>query len=279
LPACPAAGATLAGRAHARPVEWAAVDPVLEAMVEAARAGGRVARAHFERGTLEAEVKPVGSPVTRADREAETAIIERLARAFPDHGMLGEETGPRGSDRRRFIIDPVDGTRNFVRGIPHWATLLALEEDGVVTAGVVHVPVAGQLYTARLGGGAYRDGERLAVSTIATLRQATLLHPSLPMLRRLGRWDGFIRLVDATDRQRGFGDFLSYVLVAEGKAEIALGLNVKPWDLAPIRLLLEEAGGRFTDLDGIATIASGTAFGTNGRLHAAALALLRGAGG
>jgi histidinol-phosphatase len=244
-------------------------------MVAAARAGGRVALGHFGRHSLDTEVKPDGSPVTRADRDAEATIIEHLARAFPGHGMLGEETGARGPTSRRFIIDPVDGTRNFVRGIPHWATLLALEEEGVMTAGVVHVPVTGETYTARLGRGAYRDGERLAVSTVATLDKATLLHPSLPMLRRQGRWDGFVRLVDATDRQRGFGDFLSYVLVAEGKAEIALGLSVKPWDLAPIRLLLEEAGGRFTDLDGVPTIASGSALGTNGVLHDAAMALLR----
>ncbi len=245
-------------------------------MVAAARAGGAVALRHFAQGAVQADDKPDGSPVTAADREAEAAVIERLARDFPGHGVLGEETGEQGPASPRFLVDPVDGTRNFVRGIPHWATLLALEEDGDVTAGVVYLPVTDRCYTARRGGGAHMDGERLRVSTVDDLAAATLAHPSLTMVRRQGRWEGFVRLVDATDRQRGFGDFLSYVLVAEGKAEVALGLNVKPWDLAPLRLLVEEAGGRFTDLEGVATIGSGTALATNGRLHAAALALLRG---
>ena len=247
--------------------------PVLKAMVAAARAGAEVARAHFRRG-IAATTKPDGSPVTAADREAEETIVGHLRRAFPDHGFLGEESGAEGPTAARFIIDPIDGTRNFVRGIPFWATLLALEEDGAITAGVVCQPMTGDLHVARRGGGAFLNGERLRVSTVDRLDRAMLVHPSLTLLRGDGRWEPFVRLVSATTRQRGFGDFLCFTTIAEGKADVGLGLNVKAWDLAPLRLLVEEAGGRFTDLAGVPSIASGHALATNGRLHDATLALL-----
>ena len=244
-------------------------------MVEAARAGGEVALAHLRRGT-EATLKPDGSPVTEADRGAEEAIAEVLRAAFPEHGVLGEELGARGPSERRFIVDPIDGTRNFIRGIPLWATLVALEEHGEVTAGVVYQPVTRDLHTARRGQGAFLNGEPLQVSRIAALEEATLIHATLGALRREGHWDAFLRLVDSTRLQRGFGDFLCYTMVAEGKGEIALAPGVKPWDLAAVKILVEEAGGRFTDLAGAFTIYSGTALGTNGRLHDLALAVIRG---
>lgn len=244
-------------------------------MVEAACAGGEIALAHFRRGG-EATLKADGSPVTAADREAEQAIAEILRAAFPGHGFLGEEAGARGPAQRRFIVDPIDGTRNFVRRIPLWATLLALEEQGQVTAGVVHQPVTGTLYTARLGRGAFLDGQRIRVSPVASLGEATLVHATLGVLRREGHWEAFLRLVDSTGLQRGFGDFLCYTLVAEGKGDIALAPGVKPWDLAALKILVEEAGGRFTDMTGVPTIYSGTALATNGRLHDLALDLIRG---
>jgi len=252
-----------------------AADPTIAAMVRAARAGGDVAIAHYRRGVA-VERKPDGSPVTEADREAEQTIVEALRADFPDHGFLGEELGGAGPRAARFIIDPIDGTRNFIRQIPVWATLIALEEDGVITAGVVHQPVTGDLHTARRGRGATLNGERLAVSTIETLDRAMIVHPSLTLLRGDGYWSGFVRLVDATRRQRGFGDFLCFTTIAEGRADVGLGLGVKPWDLAPLKLLVEEAGGRFTDLDGVQTIEAGHALATNTRLHAATLAVLRG---
>ena len=251
------------------------MDRVLEVMTEAAQAAGDVALKYFRRG-VEVTLKPDRSPVTQADREAEQVIVEILARAFPDHGFLGEELGARGSEEVRWIVDPIDGTRNFVRGIPIWGALIALEERGEITAGVVLNPVSGELWTTRKGGGAFLGGERLRVSDISSLDQATLIHASLSLIRRSGHWDSFIRLVDATDRQRGFGDFMCYTVVAEGKAEIAVeASDLKPWDLAPLKLLVEEAGGRFTDFAGTPSIYSGTALATNGRLHDAALALIR----
>ena len=246
----------------------------LDAAVEAARAAGAIALKYF-RGRFEVTLKPDATPVTQADREAERAIVEILGRAFPDHGVLGEEFGGHGSTEVRWIIDPIDGTKNFVRGIPVWATLIGLEERGEITVGVIHNPVTGELYTARRGGGAFLNGERIRVSAIAELGGATLVHAGLGLFREAGRWESFVRLVDATERQRGFGDYSGYGLVAEGKAELYLEVDLKPWDLAPCKILVEEAGGRFSDLDGRPTIYSGTALATNGRLHDAALALFR----
>jgi len=249
-------------------------DRPLDVAVEAARAAGAIALGYF-RGGFEVMRKPDDTPVTRADREAEQAIVEILGRAFPDHGVLGEEFGARGDRETRWIVDPIDGTRNFVRGIPVWATLIALEERGDVTVGVIYNPVTDELYTARRGGGAYRNAVRIRVSTVADLADSFFIHASLGLLRDGGYWDGFVRLVDATARQRGFGDYMGYPLVAEGKAELYAEVDLKPWDLAPCKLLVEEAGGRFTDFDGRPTIYTGTALATNGRVHDAALALLK----
>ncbi len=249
------------------------MDRVLGAMIDAARAGGEVALGHFRRG-VEIGLKADRSPVTVADHEAEAAIVESLRRTFPDHGVLGEESGSRGSTERRFIVDPIDGTRNFVRGIPIWAVMLALEEQGAITAGVIWEPIRGNLYAARHGEGAFLNGVRIRVSRVAELGEAMLVHATLNALRRDGLWDGFVRLVDATSRQRGFGDYLCYTTIAEGKAEVALATNVKAWDLAAAKILLEEAGGRLTDARGEDSITRGTALASNGLLHQAALRLL-----
>ena len=253
-------------------------DAALAAAVDAARAAGRVALKYYH-GGFEIALKPDATPVTQADREAERTIVDILGRAFPHHGFLGEEFGGSGATETRWIVDPIDGTKNFVRRIPIWATLIALEEHGEITVGVIHNPVTGDLYTARRGGGAFLNGERLHVSSESDLGPAYLLHAGLRGARTTRYWDGFMRLVDATDRQRGFGDYIGYCLIAEGKAEIYAEIypersGLKPWDLAPCRILVEEAGGRFTDLDGRPTIYSSSALATNGRLHDAAVAML-----
>ena len=252
----------------------AELDRALAVAVEAARAAGEIALKYYRTG-FDVTLKADATPVTQADRGAEQAIREVLVDAFPDVGFLGEELGAVGDQQRRWIIDPIDGTKNFIRRLPVWATLIGLEERGEITAGVIHNPVTGELLSARRGGGAYAGGERIAVSTVADLGQATLLHAGLRLLREAGCWEGLVRLVDATERQRGFGDYLGYTLVAEGKAEIYLETDLKAWDLAPCKIIVEEAGGRFTDFAGRPTIHSGNAFATNGRLHEAALALFR----
>jgi len=252
----------------------AALDRALAAAVDAARAAGKIALGYYH-GGFEITIKPDLTPVTQADREAEQAIVGILREAFPDVGVLGEEFGAQGPRERRFIIDPIDGTKNFVRRIPIWATLIALEDDGEVVAGVIHNPATGEMYTARRGGGAQLNGVPVHVSDVADLGAAYLIHAGLDILRRGPNWEGFLRLVDASGRQRGFGDYIGYGFVADGRSEIYAEADLKPWDLAPCKIVVEEAGGRFTDFDGRPTIYTGTALATNGRLHDAALSLLR----
>jgi histidinol-phosphatase len=256
-------------------LDAAALDRALAAASDAARAAGVIALQYYRSG-FEVMLKADRTPVTQADREAEEAIVAALGRAYPDWGFLGEEFGARGATDVRWIIDPIDGTKNFVRRIPVWATLLALEERGEIVAGVIHNPVTGDLFAARRGGGTRLNGERVRVSDVGEMWSATLLHAGLRLYRKAGVWDGIVRLVEATERQRGFGDYLGYALVAEGKAELYVEVDLKPWDLAPCKIVVEEAGGRFTDLDGKPTIYSGHALASNGRLHEAALALLAG---
>ena len=252
----------------------AELDRALAAAVEAARAAGEVALKYYRTG-FDVTLKADATPVTQADQGAEQAIREVLGRAFPAHGFLGEEFGAVGDQQHRWIIDPIDGTKNFVRHVPIWATLIGFEDAGEITVGVIHNPVTGDLLAARRGGGAWLNGARVRASTIGGLREATLLHAGLKLLKDASHWDGFVRLVDATDRQRGFGDYLGYAMVAEGKAEIYVETDLKPWDLAPCKIVVEEAGGRFTDFTGTPTIYTGDAFATNGVLHDAALALFR----
>ena len=253
----------------------AAVPDVVAAMIRAAEAAGEVAMKYY-RGGFEVTIKPDQTPVTQADREAERAIINILGRAFPDWGFLGEEFGEAGAKDIRWIIDPIDGTKNFVRRIPIWAVLIALEERGEITTGVVYNPVSAELFTARRGDGAFLNGERIRVSDCDDLKDATVLHAGLRLLREAGHWEGFLRLVDAGSRTRGFGDYYGYGLLAQGKAEIYVEVDLKPWDIAPVKILVEEAGGRLTDFSGRPTIYDGRVLATNGRLHAEVLHLLSG---
>jgi len=250
-----------------------AAHPTLDAAIEAARAAGEIALRYY-RGGFEVTIKPDRTPVTQADREAERAIVAILRRAFPSYGFLGEEFGQDGPVDRRWIIDPIDGTANFVRRIPLWATLIALEEMGEITTGVVLNPVTGALYTARQGQGAYANGERLSVSDCGEMGEALLLHSGLRLLRYTPHWDGFVRMVDASSRTRGYGDYYGYCMVADGLAEIYAEVDLKIWDWAPMKILVEEAGGRLTDFTGRAYSGDGAVLATNGRLHAEALRLL-----
>lgn len=250
-----------------------AMHETVAAMIAAAQTAGEIAMKYYRAG-FEVTIKPDQTPVTQADREAEQAIKGVLRRALPGHGFLGEELGEEGPRDRRFIIDPIDGTRNFIRRVPIWATLIGLEEAGEVTAGVVFNPASNEMFWARRGDGAWAEGERLRVSDCVDLAEATLLHADLHLLREAGYWDPFVRMVDACGRTRGFGDYYGYGLVASGKAEVYLETDLKPWDIAPVKILVEEAGGRLTDFSGRPTIYHGSVLATNGRLHEQALSLL-----
>lgn len=224
----------------------------------AAQVAGEAALRLRERG-IEAEAKPDDSPVTAADRESERIIAGMLTEAFPDDGLLGEEGTERQSrSGRRWIIDPIDGTRDFVRGYPGWAVLIGLEVGAEVEAGVVHLPVVGQTFTATRGGGAYRNGERIRVSSIATISQAVLFANGLKFYRGT---EPAARLVDWMAEfwaVRTFGGCPDAMLLASGRGEVYLEPHVKAWDLAPLKVILEEAGARFFNFDGGSSIHGGT---------------------
>ena len=246
-----------------------------ELAVDAARQAGRLALGYFDRDIV-VEWKADESPVTRADREAESLLRQALAKAFPDDGFLGEEHGEEpGSSGFRWIIDPIDGTRSFVRGVPIWATLLGLEYKGEQVLGVVEVPAMGLSYRALRGDGAYRGDRRLQVSKVAKLEDAHLFYSSISWFIKAGRRDAFLELANRTQRQRGFGDFYGFVLVAQGSGELMIEAGVHPWDLAALTPIVEEAGGRFSDWDGNRTIEHPNVVVSNGRLHDIALKMLR----
>jgi histidinol-phosphatase len=255
-------------------------DGLVRAAREAAEAAGAVALRYFREGVA-VDWKADQSPVTRADRESEETIVSRLSAVAPGIGFLGEEFGAQGSQERRWIIDPIDATRNFVRGIPYWAVLIALEEAGEITVGVVHAPATGETLWGARGLGAFSDRQRLQVSGVDRLDQALLVHSALRYMRQgepARYWEAFLRLVDLTDQSRGFGDWFGYTFVLRGRADLMVEADVKPWDLAPFVVLFEEAGGRLTDFAGRRSIYSGTAVASNGRLHDRVLEVLGAAG-
>ncbi len=225
----------------------------------------------FQAADLVVETKPDLTPVTEADREVERVIRERLARERPDDAVLGEEFGSEAGGDRRWIIDPIDGTKNYVRGIPVWGTLLALQNE----VAVVSAPALHRRWWARRGEGAFADGRAIHVSSVAQLEDAQLSFSGLKDWEELGRLDALLELGRRCWRTRAFGDFWSYMLVAEGAVDIACEPVVELWDLAAPQLIVEEAGGRFTDLAGAPRADGGSALATNGLLHEQALGVVR----
>lgn len=230
-------------------------------------------RARFGALDLRVETKPDLTPVTDADRAVETELRELLGRDRPDDSVLGEEFGGTTTFRgRQWVIDPIDGTKNFVRGVPVWASLIALLDDGVPTVGVVSAPALRRRWWAADGHGSFVgvDGappRRLSVSAVAQLDSASLSFSSLSGWAQRGLRDRFIELTDAVWRVRAYGDFLSYCLVAEGAVDVAAEPEVSVWDLAALDILVREAGGAFTGLDGVPGPHRGSAVATNGLLH------------
>jgi len=236
--------------------------------------------ARFGAIDLVVDTKPDLTPVSDADRAVETTLRETLARVRPDDSVLGEEFGGSTSfSGRQWIIDPIDGTKNFVRGVPVWASLIALLDDGVPQVGVISAPALQRRWWAAGGGGAFATfgdapARRISVSSVAQLDSASLSFSSLSGWAQLGLRDRFLDLTDAVWRVRAFGDFLSYCLVAEGAVDIAAEPEVSVWDLAPLDILVREAGGTFSNLDGTAGPHGGSAVATNGVLHDPVLARL-----
>jgi histidinol-phosphatase len=249
-----------------------------ELAVEAAQQAGKLALVYFDAGT-KVEMKEDLSPVTAADREAEALLRKRLLGAFPNDAFLGEESGQTpGTTGFRWIIDPIDGTRSFVRGIPIWGTLVGLEFKDEQIAGVAEVPALGLTYRALRGDGAYRGSRRIRVSDITSLSEAQMFYSSLSWFIKAGCQETFLDLAVRTHRQRGFGDFYGFVLVAQGSGELMVEHGVSPWDVSSMMAIVEEAGGRFSNWDGSRSIFRSDVLASNGKLHDTALAILGQAG-
>lgn len=228
--------------------------------------------ARFKAQDLRVETKPDMTPVSDADTAAEESIRAQLARVRPRDAVLGEEFGSTGSGPRRWVIDPIDGTKNFVRGVPVWATLIALIDEGRPVVGVVSAPALTKRWWAAEGGGAFTGrslaaATRLRVSDVGTLADASLSYSSLGGWRERGTLEEFLGLTDAVWRTRAYGDFWSYCLVAEGSVDIACEPELNLHDMAALVPIVTEAGGRFTSLDGIDGPFGGNALATNARLH------------
>jgi histidinol-phosphatase len=249
------------------------VHPDLELALELADVADGISLPRFRAADLAVKTKPDRTPVTEADRAVEAALRDVLAGERPGHAVLGEEEGTTGdADAQwRWIIDPIDGTANYLRGIPVWATLIALEHAGEIVVGVASAPAMGHRWWAARGDGAFADGRPISVSKVASIENAQLSSDGFDSWERHGGSDAFMALVRRCWRTRGFGDFWQHMLVAEGAVDIALEPEVSLWDLAAIQVIVEEAGGRFTDLGGEARADGGTACSTNGLLHAAVL--------
>jgi histidinol-phosphatase len=240
------------------------VGPDLELALRLADAADAISLTRFRSRDLVVRTKPDATPVTEADTEVEHELRAMLGVERRRDAVLGEEQGATGSGRRRWILDPIDGTRNYSRGIPVWATLIALEEDGRVVLGVVSAPALHRRWWAERGGGAHAGGDRVHVSAVRRPEDAVLsfaLEQPLPGLAARA-WHA-----------RAYGDFWSHMLVAEGAIDGAIdAIGVSVWDLAAVQVIVEEAGGTFTDFAGEHRIDGQSAISSNGQLHEALLA-------
>jgi histidinol-phosphatase len=242
---------------------------------------GRVAMRWYRRDVPTSR-KPDRTFVTEADQSIERLIRERVRAIYPQHGFVGEEYGDEdGAAGIRWYIDPIDGTHNFIRGVPLFATLLAVEVEGEIQVGVMSAPALGERWYAARGAGAWvvaRGGvrRRIAVSRVADLGDAHLIYSSRRENVSSGLMPGHDALIEASWRDRGFGDFWGYALVAEGAAEAMFETGIHSWDVAAPMVIIEEAGGRVTDVAGARDVGAPSFVGSNGQLHDEILARLRG---
>lgn len=258
------------------------IGAALEVALAACDTADAISLASFRRA-IAVEAKPDASFVTEADKAVERAIRERITARFPGHGLVGEEYGEELSESgRRWIIDPIDGTHNYMRGVPIYATLLALEIERELVIGVVSAPALHRRWFSWAGGGAWAvetvpggwdpaSAVRLSVSEVGTLTEASVVYSSYPSIIESGWAPGFGRLLGKVWRDRGLGDFYGYMLVAEGAAEAMVEAELKVWDLAGPRAVMEHAGARVTDMRGGADAPTRGVLASNGRLHQAIL--------
>jgi histidinol phosphatase-like enzyme (inositol monophosphatase family) len=251
---------------------------LLEVAQELAVEAGAITLEHF--GTvLASDTKGDGTPVTEADRAAETLMRDRIGAHFPTHGILGEEFGEKNPGAPvRWILDPIDGTRSFVRGVPLYGVLIGVEIEGTPAVGVAHFPALNEIVGAALGHGCTWNGRPARVSGVDSFRDAAALTTDPVELLEGPAAAGWETLVRETSLARTWGDCYGHILVATGRAEIMVDPILSPWDAAPFVPILTEAGGRFTSREGDARFDGGSGISTNGLLHDRVLALLRGEG-
>lgn len=246
------------------------LDHALAVALAAARAAGQRIVHHFRQGVA-VELKADATPVTVADREAEDIIRETLLGAFPGHALHGEERGRTGDSEFLWLVDPLDGTKGFVRGTPFFSTQIALMHAGALVLGVSHAPVYGETMWARRGGGAFMDGGQVRVADTRELRAASLSFGNIASLTRDdARWNALRGLIGEVNRVRGYGDFCHYHLLARGALDIVIESDVNILDIAALAVIVREAGGVFTDLDGGGlTLATTSVLAATPVLHAA----------
>ncbi len=251
----------------------------LDVALRAADAADAVAMARFDAADLDIRLKADASHVTEADLAAEQAVRAVLTQHRPDDGQFGEEFGVTGSGSRQWIIDPIDGTANYLKGIPMWTTLIALTIDGVPRVGVASQPAIGRRWWAASGLGAWTNQpagapRRLAVSAVSDVAEASISFQSIAQWDQAGRTDALLRLSRGVWRDRGYGDAWPYMLLAEGRLEFVAEFGVQEYDIAALVPIIHEAGGRFTDIDGNDSLSSRSSLATNARLHDAFRALI-----
>ena len=251
--------------------------PLLKTALDAAAKAAEVARGYYQ-SNLEIQIKEDRTPVTAADVECEQRIREILTGRFPGHGFFGEETGQDKLDAEYlWLVDPIDGTKSFVRQQPFFSTQIALMKAGEIVLGVSSAPMFDELAYAEKGQGALLNGKRCRVSDVQTLDGCSLSTGNLGSLARGGKWQAFGTLVASVDRVRGYGDFYHYHLLASGRIDLVIESDVNILDIAALSLIVEEAGGRFTDLAGAPVgLETSSVLASNGLLHADASGLLQG---
>lgn len=221
----------------------------------------------YFRGEFTVTSKADHTPVTEADLEIEAMARKMLAERFPTDAVLGEETGLEGESDRVWVIDPIDGTKNFAGGIQLWATLISLRVDDRPVVGVANAPAIGERYEAIAGQGATLNGSPIHVTDVDTIRRAVVTYGGLAGWLQTPWHDAFVELIDGCRRSRGVGDFWGHMLVARGSAEVMMELELRIWDTSAVQVIVEEAGGRMTALDGSELEDRGSAISTNGKLH------------
>jgi histidinol-phosphatase len=251
------------------------LQPYLDFATETAYLAGRLTLGYFQTG-IRPDIKSDDSPVTVADRSSEELIRSRIEKQYPDHAIVGEEYGATedGEAAHRWFIDPIDGTKSFVRGVPLYAVLIGLEVEGATKVGVAYFPALDEMIAAASGGGCWWNGRRARVSDASALRQATVVFSDVATFDRYGRSAAWERIKQATYYRAGWGDAYGHLLVATGRADVMLDPIMNSWDCAPFLPILQEAGGYFGDWQGNATIHGGEALSTTPALLPEVLALL-----